>query len=182
MKRFATALLLIPLISLVIVWSNFLIFALVLGAIASLCFWEYSDIAAAHGTKVPRIPGMVAGLVVLFAPPGLTIAVLITLAAMVVTLYSSDLAMALPRAAASILGILYIFGCWHTAIGLRAIDPEWLLFALALNWIGDTAAMYVGRSFGRRKMAPRVSPAKSWEGAYASVVASLIFGANTTES
>jgi phosphatidate cytidylyltransferase len=176
MKRIATALILIPLISYVAVGAPFLVFALVLGIVAALCFWEFSDIAAGHGIKVPRIPGIVAGLVVLFAPPGMTIAVLLTLAAMVVAMSSSDLGTALPRAAAMVLGILYVFGCWHAAIDLRAIQAYWLLFALALNWIGDTAAMVIGRAYGRHKLAPRVSPAKSWEGAFASVIASVIFG------
>ena len=48
------------------------------------------------------------------------------------------------------------------------------MYALILNWAGDTGAYYVGRSFGRHKMAPRVSPKKSWEGAAASVVTSVV--------
>jgi phosphatidate cytidylyltransferase len=50
------------------------------------------------------------------------------------------------------------------------------LFALAVNWVGDVAAFYVGRSIGKHKLAPRISPAKSWEGALASLVAAVIFG------
>jgi phosphatidate cytidylyltransferase len=53
----------------------------------------------------------------------------------------------------------------------------WLLFALSVNWVGDIAAFYVGRSWGRHKFAPRVSPAKSWEGAAASTAMSLIYAA-----
>jgi phosphatidate cytidylyltransferase len=45
-----------------------------------------------------------------------------------------------------------------------------------VNWIGDTFAFWVGRSFGRHKLAPLVSPGKSWEGAAASVVAGVAFG------
>jgi phosphatidate cytidylyltransferase len=51
-----------------------------------------------------------------------------------------------------------------------------LFFALAMNWIGDSAAYYVGRKLGRHRLAPIVSPKKSWEGAIASVLASLLFG------
>ena len=46
-----------------------------------------------------------------------------------------------------------------------------------LNWVGDTAAYYAGKGFGRHKLAPRLSPAKSWEGAAASLLASVAFGA-----
>jgi phosphatidate cytidylyltransferase len=45
-----------------------------------------------------------------------------------------------------------------------------------LNWAGDIGAYYVGRTFGRHKLAPRVSPGKSWEGAVASVVFSVLIG------
>jgi phosphatidate cytidylyltransferase len=71
---------------------------------------------------------------------------------------------------------MYIFGTWRCAILLREVNPYWLLFALALNWVGDTAAYFVGRLLGRHKLAPRLSPAKSWEGSSASLAASLVFG------
>jgi phosphatidate cytidylyltransferase len=45
-----------------------------------------------------------------------------------------------------------------------------------LNWVGDSGAYFVGRKFGKHKMAPRVSPKKSWEGAVASVVTSVAIG------
>ena len=48
--------------------------------------------------------------------------------------------------------MLYIFGAWRCAIDLRAISPYWILFALAINWVGDIAAFYVGRTFGRHKL------------------------------
>jgi phosphatidate cytidylyltransferase len=112
----------------------------------------------------------------LFGPSNLAIAVLIAMLALISAMRAPELRDSLPRAAALILGILYIFGCWHTAVGLRALSPYWLFFGLALNWIGDTAAMAVGRAIGRHKLAPRISPGKSWEGSVASVVASVLFG------
>jgi phosphatidate cytidylyltransferase len=48
------------------------------------------------------------------------------------------------------------------------------MFALLVNWVGDAGAYYVGKAFGRHKMAPRVSPQKSWEGAAASLVTSVL--------
>jgi phosphatidate cytidylyltransferase len=59
---------------------------------------------------------------------------------------------------------------------LHAMNPYWLVFGLAVNWIGDTGAYYFGRNFGKHKLAPIVSPGKSWEGAAASVVAAMLFG------
>ena len=50
------------------------------------------------------------------------------------------------------------------------------MFGLMLNWIGDTGAYYVGKNFGRHKLAPSVSPGKSWEGAAASAITGVAFG------
>jgi phosphatidate cytidylyltransferase len=85
-----------------------------------------------------------------------------------------DLAKSLPRASLLLAGIVYIFGCWKCAIPLRELNPHWLMYALLVNWVGDMGAYYVGSRWGRHKMAPRVSPNKSWEGAAASVVASVL--------
>ena len=74
------------------------------------------------------------------------------------------------------LGVVYIFGAFRCAIDLRVIDPNWLMFALLLSWAGDTAALYIGKAFGRHKLAPRVSPAKTWEGAVGSVGGGILAG------
>jgi len=79
-----------------------------------------------------------------------------------------------PRAAA---GSRLYFGSLRCGVELRAINPYWLFFALSLNWVGDIAALYAGRLIGRHKLAPNVSPGKSWEGSIASTVASVVYGA-----
>ena len=56
---------------------------------------------------------------------------------------------------------------------IRELDP-WLLFLLlAIVWLGDSAALYGGKTFGRRKLAPNVSPNKTWEGAFSGLLASV---------
>ncbi len=73
--------------------------------------------------------------------------------------------------------MVYIFGAWRCAIGLREINPHWLMIALLVSWAGDTAALYVGRAFGRHKFAPRVSPGKTWEGCLGSVAGGTLAAA-----
>ena len=102
--------------------------------------------------------------------------VLVGIALLTVALRLDALSRVLPSAGAAMLGIVYVFGAWRSAIDLHAISPYWLLFALAINWVGDIAAYYTGRALGRHKLAPRVSPAKSWEGATGSIAATVIFG------
>ena len=75
---------------------------------------------------------------------------------------------------AAVLGVVYIFGAWRCGAELRAVDPHWLMIALLVSWAGDTAAMYVGKALGRNKLAPRISPGKTVEGAVASVVGGTV--------
>jgi len=49
-----------------------------------------------------------------------------------------------------------------------------VLFLMVCVWSGDIAALYIGRAFGRHKLAPRISPGKTWEGSIASILGSLL--------
>jgi phosphatidate cytidylyltransferase len=74
-------------------------------------------------------------------------------------------------------GVIYIGGAWLCAFKLRMVNPHWLLFAFLLCWAGDTAAFYIGKNFGRHKLAPKISPGKTWEGAVGSVAGGVLAGA-----
>jgi len=176
MKRVITALLLIPFIAWVTLASPQWVFFVVLAATGLLAYSEFDNIAAASGIARAGWPGMAAGLVLLLAPNTAVVLVLIAMLGMALALRVNNFAAALPAAATFSLGVVYVFGAWRCAADLRALNPNWLLFAMALSWAGDTAALYVGRPFGKHKMAPRVSPGKSWEGAAGSVAGSMLFG------
>jgi len=61
------------------------------------------------------------------------------------------------------------------AVALAVLPPVEVLAVLVLVWIADTAAYFVGRAWGRRKLAPSISPGKSWEGAFGGVVAAVAY-------
>ncbi len=174
MKRILTAAALIPIVAYAVLWAGPWIFLAVLGTVACLCYREFDGIAAGFGFGAPGPLGYGLGIWLLLwqgdAALPLTVAVLVALAWSL----RASLGESLPRAALLITGVAYIFGCWRCAIFLRQHSPHWLMYGLVLNWVGDIGAYYVGRSFGRRKMAPQVSPNKSWEGAAASVVTSVL--------
>ncbi len=174
MKRVLTAAVLVPIIVYVVLWANFWVFLAVLSAAALLSYREYNGIAAAYGFGAPGPVGYGAGLLLLASTSEAWL-LLVALALIAFSLaLRGDLAKSLPRAALLFAGIVYVFGCWKCAIPLRQQSPHWLMYALLVNWAGDIGAYYVGRTFGRHKMAPRVSPHKSWEGAAASVVTSVL--------
>src|SRR5947207_4825745 len=176
MKRVLTSLILIPLVVyLVILAPSPVIFAGVL-VCAMLCYREYSAIAAGHGISDLGPVGYAAGLALLALNEATIFITIIALLAICLAMRSEELTATLPRASAMLLGVVYVFGCWKCAILLREIGAYWLLFALAINWMGDIAAYYAGRSIGMHKLAPRISPGKTWEGSTASLIAALAFG------
>ena len=58
---------------------------------------------------------------------------------------------------------------------LAVLQPRQVLAALILVWVADTAAYFVGRKWGRRKLAPSISPGKSWEGAWGGIAAAVAY-------
>jgi len=74
------------------------------------------------------------------------------------------------------VGWLVIIPAGIALVVLRDIDPWMLLAAMSVVWVADIAAYFVGRAFGKRKLAPNISPGKSWEGAIGAVVFVVIFG------
>jgi phosphatidate cytidylyltransferase len=175
MKRVLTAAALIPIVVYVVLWANAWIFLAVLFAVAFLCWREYDGIASAYGFGAPGLVGAVAGYLLLAWPAETWLYLtVLALAALALAMRADDLAKSLPRAALLLTGVVYVFGAWKCAIPLREINPHWLLYGLMVSWTGDIGAYYVGRKFGKHRLAPRVSPNKSWEGAAASVASSVL--------
>ncbi|MCC6458336.1 MAG: phosphatidate cytidylyltransferase [Caldilineaceae bacterium] len=80
---------------------------------------------------------------------------------------------------ATSMGALYIGTMLGQALALRQLPNGmwWVLLGLALTWTNDSAAYFVGVTFGRHKLWPRLSPKKSWEGTIAGWVTAAIVGA-----
>lgn len=177
MKRLLTAIALIAVAIYLIFLAPYLVFMAAALCMGFLCYWEFSGLVLAHGIAKPGIFGILTGLVILFQPEyTLAGVMLLIVIALIIALRQQNLRNILPQTTSAFFGAFYAFAPWRFATDLRFESVHLLFFALALNWIGDSAAYYVGRRFGRHSLAPVVSPKKSWEGAVASVAASLIFG------
>jgi phosphatidate cytidylyltransferase len=178
MKRLLTALALIPVVTWVILWANYWVFVFVLIAVALLCYHEYASIAEGYGFGRLNAMGYGAGVLLLvWQTETWPLVTAIALVALAAAMGADNLSKTLPRAALLLMGVVYVFGCWKCALGLRQdYSHHWLMYALLLNWAGDSGAYYIGSAFGKHKMAPRVSPRKSWEGAIASLVISALVG------
>jgi phosphatidate cytidylyltransferase len=75
------------------------------------------------------------------------------------------------RAPMALVGWVVLLGAWVALVELQARSPWLVLAAMAIVWIADTAAYFSGRAFGRHKLAPHVSPGKTWEGVYGAWIA-----------
>jgi phosphatidate cytidylyltransferase len=80
----------------------------------------------------------------------------------------------LPRLARWVLGVVALFAAWLALVQAHALGVNFMLSVLALVWAADIAAYFGGRRFGRRKLAPSISPGKSWEGVWSGVVGVLL--------
>jgi phosphatidate cytidylyltransferase len=82
-----------------------------------------------------------------------------------------------PRVARWVLGVLMLWAAWLALTQARALGINFLLSVLALVWMADVAAYFGGRAFGRRKLAPAISPGKSWEGVWSGMAGVLALSA-----
>jgi phosphatidate cytidylyltransferase len=80
------------------------------------------------------------------------------------------------RWAAGVAGVLALVPTWLALVWLRLAPPhgQWVLFTLILVWVADIGAFFVGRRFGRIRLAPVVSPGKTWEGVLGGVALSAL--------
>ena len=76
----------------------------------------------------------------------------------------------------AVAGWLVAWPTWFALVMLRETSP-WLLLAIAaLVWVADIAAYFAGKGFGRHKLAPSVSPGKTWEGVVGGLVGVAVYG------
>ena len=196
LKRIATAVVLIPIVMLLVLRAPVPVLAIVAAAVALITVREFLKLTESYGVQPMRLPTYIfVGLTFLLLAAnaagetpqlsalkfviGIGFACAIApFIFLTITMRSAQLSSGYPAAAASVFAFAYIALPMAMLVQLRQqiAGAFWLLYLLLVVWAGDIFAYFVGRSLGRHLMAPRVSPKKTWEGAAASVAASLLVG------
>lgn len=196
LKRIATAVVLIPIVLVLILRAPVWALAIVAGAVALLTIHEFLKLTESYGVKPLRILTYIF-VAIFFAlltfnagneKPLLSTAVFVYclgFAAAIApfifltrAMRNEDLSTGYPAATASVFAFTYIALPMGMLVQLRQqwAGAFYLLYLLLVVWAGDIFAYFVGKSIGRHLMAPRISPKKTWEGAAASVIASVAVG------
>ncbi|MGA2336620.1 MAG: phosphatidate cytidylyltransferase [Terriglobales bacterium] len=195
-QRIATAVVLIPLVLLLVLKAPLYVLAIVAGAVALLAIAEFLKLVT-HYAVQPLGPATYAFVALFFVfvivastnrtPLVETTAILYGLALaaslapfvfLTVAMRRSNLTSGYPAAAASAFAFVYIAIPMALLVAIRQqpAGAIWTIYTLLAVWAGDVFAYFVGKSLGRHRMSPEISPKKTWEGAAASVLASVIVG------
>lgn len=186
--RIITAIVLIPVIVLGVLYLDKLWFAVLFGAVIAVAAWEWAGIAG-YTQRLPRT-GYTLLVVLLMALafafrfgqlPFWLIGIALlwwVLAIYLVAAYqgneSDEFSLPLP---AALIGLLTLVPAWLSLIVLHEDEPDGVvlvLFLLLLIWCADIAAYFSGRRWGKSRICSRVSPGKSWEGVYGALLAAVV--------
>lgn len=150
-----------------------------------LATWEFARLYRAMNAQAAGILAVACVFLVLltraFFPDFATAILALSIAAAMVAhliAYEAGRERAATDFAATVAGIVYLGWIGAYLFDLRDLPDGiwWFLLVLGPVWVADSVAYYVGRAYGRHKMAPRLSPKKSWEGYGASAVGGVIGG------
>jgi phosphatidate cytidylyltransferase len=185
MKRILTAVVLIALVFAIVFFGQLWMITLFAALVAELAAYEYLQLANLSGAKIPlwwlaAATAMV--FVVTYAWP--IEAQLPVLSAMGFILFAvsgfrAPLKRVLVDTSAGLFGLVYIAYTMSLLplIWNRDDGKPLLIFLMVCVWAGDIAALYIGKNFGRHKLAPKLSPGKTWEGAAASLIGTMVVAA-----
>jgi len=184
-KRWVTALVALPVLVLLIGKGGRVPLALLVAVATTVGLLEYYRMALSRQTAAVKVAGILFGLTLVasFFTDGLRVIPILLAVAFfgiaTICLANFGRETSMPEVfCKQISGLIYIPFMLGHLILIRDWDQgaTWTFFLMAVVFAGDTAAFYVGRAVGRRKLAPKISPGKTVEGALGGLIASLLVG------
>lgn len=185
MKRILTAVVLIALVFSIVFFGQLWTITLFAALVAELAAFEYVQLANVSGAKVPlwwMAAATAMAFVVSYAWPieaQLPVLSALGFILFAVSGFRAPLKRVLLDTSAGLFGLVYIAYTMSLLplIWNRDDGKPLLVFLMVCVWAGDIAALYIGKNFGRHKLAPRLSPGKTWEGSAASLAGSMLVAA-----
>ena len=186
MKRLLTAALLIPIAWYLCKRAPFWLFLLAMAVVISVAVWEAFGLTAMRGARPFRVVGLVACWALAWSFSGSTprldpidpLAALLMVVPLAAMLLRPDPAAMLEAIQATLLPVVTVGLGLAYSVALRAIPGEngsdLMVLGLLCVTLSDTGAYYVGSALGKRRLAPSISPKKSWEGAAGGWVGAMI--------
>lgn len=187
-QRIITALILLPVVVLAILYLPHLAFALLWAVVLNLAAWEWSALSRLRSSASRIIWLFVIDAVllalwfninvsvitdsVMLLAAGFWVVVAVSLI-FDITRRMADLSATAYRAVSITAGVFVIVPAWLALVLLHASQTSSVLLIFCLVWSADTGAYFAGRRFGKRKLAPSISPGKSWEGVIGGLLLSL---------
>ncbi len=177
-KRIITALLLIPLVIACIFLATPLLFLSIALLFILLAGWEWTQLAGITNFAKRFIFLVLLAITLilcLFVPVDYIVIIAVFWWIIAITLL-----LLYPKTSSfwgrglwirSLMGFLVLIPCWRALITLQGFSPILLLYCLILIWGADIAAYFVGRKWGKHKLAPTISPGKTYEGLFAGMLA-----------
>jgi phosphatidate cytidylyltransferase len=183
-KRVTTAVVLAAALLVVLLWLPEWVMALVVTAMLLAGAWEWSAFLrlSSPARRVPYVVLVALLLPVAWRvsadPEGRDLILVMAVLWWIVALLWIGLApRRVSRWSAGVAGVLALVPSWLALVRLLHAPPrgpQWVLFVLILVWVADIGAFFFGRRFGRIRLAPEVSPGKTWEGVIGGVAGSVL--------
>lgn len=181
-QRILTALVLLPLMLIMLFCSGSFLWAAFAALIALLALWEYGRLAGFSSTQQTQYLGSTAFFMLTaylgdWQLPALIWAIVFAFWLLVMPTWLQQKWKIEANFRAQVIGWLLMLPFWFALVYLRPDSGHavQLLAVMVLVWLADSAAYFVGRAFGKRKLAPVLSPKKSWEGAIGGLLAVWIY-------
>lgn len=183
-SRILTAVVLLAVFVPAVLWAPAWLWGVLMAGVVALGAFEWARLSH-FGPRAARAYAGALALVALMAPPLLAaqwsglqvglIALAVAFWLLVAPLWLAGQWRVPQPGLRAAVGVAVLLPTWAALLDLHARGPAVLLGVMAIVWIADSAAYFAGRAFGRHKLAPAISPGKTWEGVAGALAALAVY-------